>query len=125
MRNAITLAGGLAAIYLFTNGAQALELTDGSYKTAQDGGTGILEIANGQASLGVKGSACVGDVAGQLVALPDGALSFSQNAKGRDCTLVLRETDYGLAKIMPAKECSVLHGDTCSFFGIVKTKASP
>jgi len=125
MGNAITLASGLSAIYLLTTGAQALELSDGSYITAQDGGTGILEIANGQASLGVKGSSCMGNVAGQLVALPDGALSFSQHANGRNCTLILRETDYGLAKIMPAKECTVLHGDTCSFFGIVETKASP
>lgn len=67
----------------------------------------------------------MGDVAGQLVALPDGALSFSQNASGRDCTLISRETDYGLAKIMSAKECTVLHSETCSFLGIVETKASP
>jgi hypothetical protein len=115
--------GLLAAACVFLSAPQdlqAFELSDGSYETDQDGGTGTLNVFQGQAVLRIKGKECSGEIAGELRPLSDGQLTFSQNLDGNHCALVLRDSIQGLIKIMPQQNCSKFNGPTCSFFGVVK-----
>lgn len=115
--------GLLAAVCVFLSAPQdlqALELSDGSYETDQDGGTGTLKVFQGQAVLRIRGEECAGKIEGELRPLSDGQLIFSQNLDGERCALVLRDSSQGLIKIMPQQSCSKFNGPTCSFFGVVK-----
>ena len=123
METKASYIGLLTAVFMCINtpnDLQALELSDGSYETFQDGGEGILKIFDGKAVLQVEGDACGGRVTGKLTSSMDGDLRFSQSIGKDRCTLVLRSTETGTIKIMPGQSCSNFHGATCSFYGVLK-----
>ncbi|WP_425040873.1 peptidoglycan-binding domain-containing protein [Primorskyibacter sp. S187A] len=103
----------------------ALELLDGTYRAKNDGGTGLLTIRDGHASLGITGNGCVGALEGPLRSNSDGTLSFRQQMGNASCELTLQDSDSGLAWIDPGSGCSYFRGASCSFAGLVVERTVP